>query len=324
MHVFISGGGGFLGARLASALLERGTVDGPDRTGQTISGITCFDAAFPRPMDPRIRCVTGDIAAPGVIAAAMPADSAWVFHFAAVVSGGAEADFDLGYRVNLDGARQMLEACRALAKPPRFVQTSSVAAFGGDMPAVLDDSTIANPQTSYGSQKVIAEYLASDYARKGFVDARSVRLPTIIVRPGKPNAAASSFASGILREPLAGEPANCPVDPAIGVWVLSPRQAIASFIRTIELPREAWGVNRVLNLPGISVSSREAVDALARIAGPKVAARVTFNREPRIEALVKTWPERFRTPRADALGFRADANIDAIIRAYIEEEGVKI
>jgi nucleoside-diphosphate-sugar epimerase len=324
MKVFITGGGGFLGYRLARKLVERGMLAGLDGTATPISKITLFDAAFPPDPDPRLACVTGDVAAPDAVAAALDRDTASVFHLAAVVSGGAEADFDLGYRVNLDGTRRLLERCRRLARPPKLVFASSVAAFGGPLPEVLDDSTIADPQTSYGAQKVIGEYLVADYTRKGFIDGRSLRLPTIVVRPGRPNLAASSFASGIIREPLNGVVSDCPVPFETGIWLLSPRRVVEAFIHAHDLPASAWGASRVVNLPGITVSVREAVDALARVAGPAVAARVRYQPDPRIEAIVRTWPARFRTPRALAMGFEADPDIDAVIRDYVRDEGIRL
>jgi nucleoside-diphosphate-sugar epimerase len=324
MKVFITGGGGFIGYRLARKLAERGMLAGPGGTATPISAIKLFDAAFPPNPDPRPTCVTGDIAEPGAMAAALDPDTASVFHLAAVVSGGAEADFDLGYRVNLDGARLVLEQCRRLARPPRLVFASSVAAFGGPLPEVLDDATIANPQTSYGTQKVIGEYLVNDYSRKGFIDGRALRLPTIVVRPGRPNLAASSFASGIIREPLNGVVAECPVALETGIWLLSPRRVVEAFVHAHDLPPSEWGASRVVNLPGITVNVREAVDALRRIAGAAVAARVQHKPDSRVEAIVRTWPVRFRTPRALAMGFAADPDIDTVIRDYIRDEGIRL
>src|SRR6185436_11798381 len=183
------------------------------------------------------------------------------------------------------------------------------AAFGGELPPVLDDATIANPQTSYGAQKVIGEYLVTDYSRKGFIDGRSLRLPTIVVRAGKPNAAASSFASGIIREPLNGVVSECPVAPETGVW---------------ELPPEAWGTQRWLNLPGITASVAEMVAALRKVAGDEVAKRVVYKADARIRAIVKTWPVNFRTPRALAMGFKPDPDVESVIRDYIADEKIKI
>jgi len=324
MKVFISGGGGFIGYRLARRLLERGTLAGPDGKQAAISQIKLFDAAFPPNPDPRLVCVTGDVADRATVEQALDADTASVFHLAAVVSGGAEADFDLGYRVNLDGMRLVLERCRRLVRPPRLCFSSSVAAFGGELPEVLDDSTTPNPQTSYGAQKMIGEYLVTDFTRKGFLDGRSLRLPTIVVRPGKPNLAASSFASSIFREPLNGAVSECPVADTTGIWLLSPRRVVEAFIHAHDLDSSAWGVNRVVNLPGITVTVKEGVEALRRIAGDAAASRVQFKPEARIQAIVKGWPARFRTPRALSMGFAADPDIATVIRAYVEDEGIRL
>jgi len=324
MKVFITGGGGFLGYRLARTLLERGTLTGRDGKAAPITQIKLLDTAFPPRTDARLQCVPGDLSAPGTIAAALEPDTASVFHLAAVVSAGAEADFDLGMRVNLDGTRLLLEACRALARPPRLVFTSSVAAFGGELPAILDDSTAPMPQTSYGIQKVIGEYLIAEYTRRGFVDGRCLRLPTIVVRAGKPNLAASSFASAILREPLAGETYECPLPDTTGIFLLSPRKVTEAFVHAHELPEAAWGVKRVVNLPGITVTIRQAVDELRRIAGREVADRVRFKVDARIKAIVDTWPVRIETPRATAMGFEADRDIESVIRDHIREQGIAV
>lgn len=324
MKVLITGGGGFIGYRLARKLLERGTIAGPDGQPAAISQIKLLDAAFPPNPDPRLVCVQGDLAAPGLIGDVLGTDTATVFHLAAVVSAGAEADFDLGYRVNLDGTRLLLEACRRLPRTARLVFASSVAAFGGDLPQVLDDSTTLNPQTSYGTQKVIGEYLVTDHSRKGYLDGRSLRLPTIVVRPGKPNLAASSFASSIFREPLNGVTTECPVPEGTGIWLLSPRKVVDALIHAHDLPSSAWGVNRVLNLPGITVSVKEGVAALGRVAGDAVAARVKYKPDERINRIVQGWPVRFRTPRATALGFAADPDIETVIRDYIADEGIRV
>ena len=324
MKVFITGGGGFLGYRLALRLLERKTLAGTNGKAETISQIKIMDTGFPPNPDARLMCMKGDIAEPGVIAAAMDADTGSVFHLAAVVSAGAEADFDLGYRVNLDGTRNLLEACRKLKSPPRLVYASSLAVFGGNLPAVVDDSITPNPQTSYGTQKVIGEYLVNDYSRKGFLDGRSLRLPTILVRPGKPNLASTSFASGMFREPLNGVVCEVPVEDSTELWILSPRQVIESFVHAHDLPASAWGTNRSINLPGITISVKQGVEALRRIAGDEVAARVVFKPVERIQKMIVTFPARFKTPRAMEMGFRADSDIDNVIKAYIASEGIKL
>jgi nucleoside-diphosphate-sugar epimerase len=310
MNILITGGGGFIGSRLAQALRARS----PE------ARIRLLDIAFPPGLDKRFDCVAGDVAAPEVIARALGTDTDSVFHLAAVVSGGAEADFDLGYRVNLDGTRALLEACRKLSKPPKFVYASSVAAFGGTLPDVLDDSTTPAPQTSYGTQKVIGEYLVADFTRKGMIDGRSMRLPTIVVRPGKPNLAASSFASGIIREPLAGVVAECPVPDTTGVWILSPKRVVAAFLYASDLPSSAWPSTRVVNLPGITLTVREMIDAMGRVAGADAAARVAFKPDARIQGIVKTWPVRFRTERALAMGFKPDTDFESIVRDHLEGE----
>jgi nucleoside-diphosphate-sugar epimerase len=310
LKILITGGGGFLGSRLAQALAARDPA----------ADITLLDMAFPPGLEKRFRCMAGDVASPEVIARALGADTDAVFHLAAVVSGGAEADFDLGYRVNLDGTRHLLEACRKLTKPPRFVFASSVAAFGGTLPEVLDDSTTPTPQTSYGTQKVIGEYLVADFTRKGMIDGRSLRLPTIVVRPGKPNLAASSFASGIIREPLNGVVAECPVPDTTGVWILSPRRVVEAFMHAHDLPGSAWPSSRVVNLPGITLTVREMIDAMGRVAGREATGRVKFVPDARIQGIVKTWPVRFRTERANAMGFKADGDFESVVRAHLEAE----
>ena len=324
MKVLITGGGGFIGYRLALALLKRGTLAGADGKQAAISQMVLLDTGFPAHTDARLKCVKGDFTNASLLADTIGTDTGSVFHLAAVVSGGAEADFDGGMKVNLDGTRGLLEACRRQTRPPRYVFASSVAAFGGELPPVLDDSTTPNPQTSYGAQKVCSEYLATDYSRKGFIDGRSLRLPTIVVRAGKPNLAASSFASGIIREPLNGEISPCPVGPETGVWLLSPGKVVDAFIRAHDLPSSAWGVNRVVNLPGITVSVAQMVEALRKIAGDKVAARVEWKPDARIQGIVKTWPGRFTTERALQLGFAADPDIESVIRDYIRDEGIKV
>jgi nucleoside-diphosphate-sugar epimerase len=307
MNILITGGGGFLGSRLAQALAQRDPK----------ARVTLLDTQFPAGLDKPFECIQGDLASPETIAKALKPGTDSIYHLASVVSGGAEQDFDLGYRVNLDGTRHLLEACRKLAKPPKLVFTSSVAAFGGAMPDVLDDSTTPTPQTSYGTQKVCCEYLIADYTRKGMLDGRSLRLPTIVVRPGKPNLAASSFASGIIREPLTGVDAQCPVPDATGVWILSPRRAVEAFMHAHDLPASAWPSGRVVNLPGITLSVREMLDAMGRVAGADVVKRVKFVPDQRIQDIVKTWPVRFRTERADAMGFKADASFEDAIRDFI-------
>jgi len=319
MKVVITGGAGFLGQRLARALLQRGSLTGPSGEATPIERIVLFDVVHAEGFsDPRVETRAGDIADASVIDAIIGNDTDSVFHLAAVVSGEAEADFDKGMRVNLDGTRHLLEICRKRARPVRFVFASSTAVFGGEMPSTVPPDFELNPQTSYGTQKAISEMLVNDYSRRGFIDGRSLRLPTISVRPGKPNRAASSFASGIVREPLAGIEAECPVAPTVRMWLCSPGTVIDNFFHAHELPAASLGTNRSLNLPGISVSVAQMVADLEAVAGKEVASRVRWNRDPKIAKLVDGWPAALDARRALSLGFRVDAQFADLIRAYME------
>lgn len=318
MKILVTGGAGFLGQQLIAKLLSNQSVS-CDGRATPIESIICFDQGLGAIDDSKVRNVAGDIADQALLRSLIGRDAGVIVHLAAVVSGTAEADFDLGMRVNLDGARALLEAARAGKHRPRILFSSSIAAFGGALPDVVTDSLTPAPQSSYGTQKVIGEYLVADYTRKGFIDGRSVRVPTVVVRPGKPNGAASGFASGIIREPLAGVETALPVDPATQMWVASPRAVIGMFLHAIDLPEAAWGWNRALNLPGLVVSMREELDSLKRIGGEQAAARVRHQPDPSIEKLVKTWAGRFDTSRAKQMGFSADRDFDAIVRAYIED-----
>jgi len=321
MKVVITGGAGFLGRRLAAKLLERGALTGPDGTARNIDEIVLVDLAPATGFDDaRIRPVTSDIADPSVLSRVIDAETRTVFHLAAVVSAQAEADFDLGMRVNVDATRLLLDTCRTVGHRPRVVFTSSVAVYGGTLPVVVRDDTAVNPQSSYGVQKAIGELLVSDYSRKGFIDGRVLRLPTVSVRPGKPNKAASAFASGIIREPLHGEESVCPVAPDTRVWLLSPRRAIECLVQGHEVPAEALERGRAVNLPGVSVSAGEMVTALQQIAGKAVAARVRWEIDPAIERIVGSWPGAWDTARANALGFTGDKDFHSIVRAYIEDD----
>jgi D-erythronate 2-dehydrogenase len=317
MKVVVTGGAGFLGQRLIQEVLKSSELTDSRGERRRVTEVVAVDQ-LAAPAQERVMAMVGDVGDPAFIRAAVRgADS--IFHLAAVVSGAAEADFDLGMRVNLDGTRQLLEALRADGRQPKLVFSSSVAVFGGVLPAVVDDSTTPMPQSSYGVQKLIGELLVGDYSRKGYVDGRAVRLPTIVVRPGKPNAAASSFASGIIREPLAGVEAVCPVDPETSMWVLSPAAAIANLLHAHELPAERWAGPRSLSLPGITVSVRAMLDALEAVGGGPARRRVRMQPDPRIEAIVRTWPARFDTARADAMGFVRDDDFASVVRRYAKE-----
>ncbi len=321
MRIVITGGAGFLGSRLARRLLELGSLT--DRAGQTraIASIVLLDVAPAAPSaDPRVVAIAGDLTDPAVIEHAVTPDTDSVFHLAAVVSGQAEADFDLGMRVNLDATRHLLERCRRLAAPPKFVFASSLAVFGGPLPDPVPDDAPLTPQASYGAQKAIGEYLVYDMTRKGFVDGRSLRLPTVTVRPGKPNQAASSFASGIIREPLAGLEAISPVAPATRMWVISPRAVVANILIGHDAPADAFAHTRSVNVPGISVAVGDMVAALRRVAGDAVADRVRWQFDPVIDRIVSTWPSNFAPKRGIGLGMRADVDFESIVRAYIADD----
>jgi nucleoside-diphosphate-sugar epimerase len=311
MKILITGGSGFLGRRLAARLLTRADID----------EIVLVDVAPAEGLaDPRVRTVAGDISDSNLMAGLVDAKTAGVFHLAAVVSGQAEADLELGMAINLDASRLLLDHCRQRGHKPRVVFTSSVAVYGGELPDVVTDDMALRPASSYGTQKAIAELLLADYSRRGFVDGRVLRLPTVSVRPGLPNKAASSFASGIIREPLNGKDAVCPVAPETRLWLLSPRRAIDCLIHGFDLDADALGRQRAINLPGITVTAGEMVASLRRVAGEEVASRVHWERDAAIERIVGTWPGAWNTARAESLGFKGDANFEQVVRAYIADD----
>jgi D-erythronate 2-dehydrogenase len=317
MRIVITGGCGFLGRRLAMLLLARGSSLG------AVDELVLFDnapSALPVPADKRLSVVTGDIADRETVRRLLLPGVEVVFHLAAVVSGEAEADTDLGYRVNLDGTRAVLDACRMLGTRPRFVFASSLAVYGGVLPAAVGDETPLTPQSSYGTQKAIGELLVNDYSRKGFVDGRALRLPTVVVRPGRPNRAASTFASSMIREPLTGKAAICPVSPDLVMALASPRRVVMALHRAHELPGEAFGASRSLQLPGFSVAVGEMAAAIRRAGGEAAYARIRWQPDPQIEAIVAGWPKALSATRAEALGFAADADIDEAVRAFIEDD----
>ncbi len=322
MRIVITGGAGFLGSRLARKLLDRGRLTDARGEERAIRSLVLLDVVSPAVSidDPRVTSVTGDLADAATIERAVIPDTDTVFHLAAVVSGQAEADFDIGMRVNLDATRALLERCRTLTAPPKFVFTSSLAVFGGPLPDPVPDNAALTPQASYGMQKAIGELLVYDMTRKGFIDGRSLRLPTITVRPGKPNKAASSFASGIIREPLSGVDAQCPVAPTTRMWVQSPRTVIDNLIIGHEAPASAFAHTRSINVPGICVGVRDMVNALRSVAGDDVADRVKWNYDPAIDRIVATWAPNFAPTLGPALGMKADADFESIIRAYMADE----
>lgn len=319
MRIVITGGAGFLGTRLARKLLERGSLI--DRAGKTrpLRQIVLLDVTAATVTDPRVSCVAGDLADPAVIERVVTADTDSIFHLAAVVSGQAEAEFDTGMRVNVDATRALLERCRMLDNAPKFVFTSSLAVFGGKLPDPVPDDAPLTPQTSYGTQKAIGELLVYDMTRKGFIDGRSLRLPTVTVRPGKPNKAASSFASGVIREPLSGVEAICPVARETRLWVTSPRQVVDNLIVGHDVAASKFGQTRSVNVPGLRVSVEEMVSALRRAAGDAVADRVKWQIDPVIDKIVRTWPPNFAPRLGPALGMNADPDFGAIIGDYMQE-----
>jgi nucleoside-diphosphate-sugar epimerase len=309
MQIIITGGGGFLGQKLARALLH---------SSLPFSELLLVDIQAPPALaDPRVRCLQADLTAPGVAESLISERTAVVYHLAAIVSSHAEQDFDLGWQVNLDTTRSLLEACRHARPGIRFVFTSSLAVYGGPLPELVNDGTALTPTSSYGTQKAMGELLVNDYSRKGYVDGLALRLPTICVRPGKPNRAASSFVSSIIREPLQGEVALCPVSPELRLWLSSPATVVANFLLAATLPK---GDGRSINLPGISVTVGEMLTALAQAGGQAARDRVQFAADPAIERIVASWPGRIDNQRASALGFIADRTFADIIDSFITHD----
>jgi nucleoside-diphosphate-sugar epimerase len=314
MHVLIIGAGGMIGARLARLLARRGTLGGVPIDRLTLADITTPAApGFAGPL----ATLALDMAAPGAAARLIADRPDVIFHLAAIVSSQAEADFDLGYATNLDGTRALLDAIRAANYCPRLVFASSTAVFGAPFPTRIPDDFHATPRSSYGTQKAMTELLLNDHSRRGHVDAVALRLPTICIRPGRPNAAASGFYSNILREPLAGKPANLPVPETTRHWFASPASAIAFFDHAATLDLARIGPNRAINMPGLSATVADQIDALRREAGQDSVNLITRIPDPVIAAIVNTWPQDFDTARADALGFTADSSFDAIIAAHL-------
>lgn len=320
MEIFVTGGAGFIGTKLCQKLLRDGSLQTP-RGPQTISRITVLDQApVPLPADPRLVSVVGDASDAHLLKKLLTPSTSVVFHLAAVVSVAAEQDFDLGYAVNLQGTLTLLNLCRALSAPPSFVMASSAAVYGGPLPPAVNETTALFPQTSYGVHKAMAEMLVNDYARKGFLTGCCLRLPTIVVRPGKPNLAASSFASSLVREPLMGREFTCPVPAQTPVSLLSVRRVVDAFVHAASLSPAALGHTVAVQLPGLTMTVEDMVDALRDVGGPQVAARLRFEPDPKIVRIVAGWPVRFAAERALALGFRGDESARQIIAAFVEDE----
>ncbi|MEE8172614.1 MAG: D-erythronate dehydrogenase [Alphaproteobacteria bacterium] len=324
MKVVITGGTGFLGLRLARAILERGALCGASGAPEPVDKMILFDNVTPpeRPkgLDQRVEIVSGDISDRDLVMRFVAGDSLSVFHFASVVSAGAEQDFDLALKVNLDGGLNVLEAARAAPGLPRVVFTSSLAVFGGSaMPDTVSDDTKITPMTTYGMTKVVNELLLSDYTRKGFLDGRGARLPTVIIRPGKPNKAASGFASGVFREPLSGIDYELPVSDETRMAVSGYRTIVDGILTLHEAESAAIGDDRSINLPSISLTVAEMIEGLRRVAGNRPLGRIVAAPDAAIQAICDGWPGREEAPRAAALGLPADKDLDSIIRAYIED-----
>jgi nucleoside-diphosphate-sugar epimerase len=310
MNVAITGGCGFLGRMLAGALVGREGVGrvtlvdvGPGPSGFAPAGGGAWDY------------VASDLSGVDTCARAV-AGAGVIYHLAAVVSGQAEAEFDVGMRVNIGATRNLLEAARASGSAPRLVFASSLAVFGPPFPGVVSEDTAVSPRSSYGTQKAVGELLVCDYSRRGFVDGRVVRLPTVCVRPGAPNAAASSFVSGIIREPLQGRPAVCPVGREQALWLTSPATALRNLLHASQVEAAALGSGRIVNLPGITVTVGEMLAALSRVGGQGAEALVEFRDIPEVRRIVASWPARFDVSRALSLGFARDEGFDSFVREF--------
>ena len=321
MHVLIIGAAGMIGGKLVRALVEK-----QDVSGRRIERLTLADIVAPvaPEFSGAVQTVAADLSRPGTAEALIDGRPDLIFHLAAIVSGEAEADFEKGYRVNLDGTRALLEAIRnastTSAYKPRLVFTSSIAVFGEPLPDMIGDDHCLTPLTSYGTQKAICELLLADYTRHGILDGIGIRLPTISIRPGKPNKAASGFFSSILREPLIGEPAVLPVPETVRHWFASPRAAIKFLIHAAELDTALLDTRRTLTMPGLGATVGEQIEALRRVAGEKAVALIRREPDAVIAAIVSGWPRTFDAARATALGFAAETSFDEIIRIHIEDE----
>ncbi|MFY0610524.1 MAG: SDR family oxidoreductase [Hyphomicrobiaceae bacterium] len=318
MKILILGGAGMVGRKLAEQLARDGSLG-----GKKISAMTLYDVvppAAPAGATFPVACETGDLPAAGETDRLIAGKPDVVFHLAAIVSGEAELDFEKGYRINLDGTQSLFESIRKAQYAPRVVFTSSIAVFGAPFPEAIPDEFHLTPLTSYGTQKAIGELLLADYTRKGIFDGIGIRLPTICVRPGKPNKAASGFFSNIIREPLVGKEAVLPVSDDVRHWHASPRSAVRFLIRAATIDGDALGPRRNLGMPGVSVTVGEQIEALGRVAGGDAVARIKREPDELILSVVAGWPRNFDTRRALDLGFEADASFDEIIQVHIEDE----
>ena len=323
MHVVITGGAGFIGFRLAQAILARGAL--VDQAGQrrAVGKLTIFDQAEPpqRLDDERVRVVVGDTTDRETLKDVLGPDIATVFHLAGVVSGGAEADLQLGLKVNLDGTRLLLDLLADTGRKPKLIFASTLAVYGGPKSTKVTDDTVPTPMSSYGVQKLCSEYLIGDYDRRGLIDGRALRFPTIAVRPGKANLANSSFISSVIREPLAGRDTICPVPDDIPIALMSPGRLIEAILKVHDLTSAEFGWPRALVLPAVQVDVREMLDALEAIAGRAVRDRVRFEPNERIVPMVKSWPAEVSSARSAALGIETDKDARAFVEQYAKEQG---
>ena len=318
MRVLITGGAGMIGAKLTKRLASDGTL-----CGKPIDSLTLFDVSSPPKLPDAsfsITSETGDLREPKDVEKLVATSPDVIFHLAAIVSGEAEKDFDKGYGINLDGTRNLLEAIRTVGKGLRFVFASSIAVFGAPFPEAIPDDFFCTPLTSYGTQKAMCELLISDYSRRGILDGVAIRLPTICVRPGKPNLAASGFFSNIIREPLAGEEAVLPVSEDVLHWHASPRSAVGFLLHAAEIDAERVGTRRAITMPGLAVTVGEQISALREVAGEAVVSRIRREPDDFVQNMVAGWPRKFDASRALSLGFQADASFEEIIRHHVNDE----
>ena len=322
MHVLVIGAAGMVGRKLVEALVAKGEING--KLVERLTLVDIVEPTVPARFAGKAQSVAADLSDEGVAAGLIAGRPDRIFHLAAIVSGEAEADFEKGYRVNLDGTRALLEAIRLERQKspykPKLVFTSSIAVFGEPLPDVIGDTHHHTPLTSYGTQKAIGELLLADYSRRGFCDGIGIRLPTIVIRPGKPNKAASGFFSNILREPLSGLEAVLPVKESVRHWFARPRAAVRFLIHAAELDTAALGSRRSLSMPGLSATVGEEIEALRRAAGDKAVKLIRSEPDETIARMVAGWPQNFNASRAIALGFEAEKSFDEIIRAHVEDE----
>ncbi len=318
MRILITGAAGMIGRKLTERLVKEGRLAGRPITALDLSDVV--PATAPPAPDIKVRTRVGDLSIPGIVETLIEKRPSVIFHLAGIVSGEAESNFELGYRVNFDGTRALFDAIRVADYQPRVVYTSTIAVFGAPFPDIIPDDFQQTPLSSYGAQKLIGELILNDYTRRGFFDGIGIRLPTICVRPGKANKAASSFFSGIIREPLAGQQALLPVPRTVMHTHASPRAAVDFLMHAAEIDGGKVGSRRNLTMPGVGVTVGEQIEALRRAAGDNAVKLIKEEPDETIWAIVKNWPTRFEAKRAKELGFKAEDSFDEIVRAHIDDE----